>query len=116
MSWLSDKLKAKLQKKKNNSNVGKKYKKTPLKDITFLSGTASSVAVTEHVNDRMQYLINQVGGLEKFADGDFSIEFVDKTNNFTALQLRPSGGNQTRYGVRGGNLCGRRAERGTVGR
>ena len=81
MGFLLDQLKAKLKKRQdsNSDNVAKQFKRIPKKDITFISAESTPDGITNYVNTRMQELISQCGGIDRFVDGDFSVKYVDRS-------------------------------------
>ena len=86
MGFITDQLRKKLANKRKKKQLNKIFKKMPLKDITFMPASAAAEDITAHVNNRMQFLIQQVGGLDKFGEGDFSIQYVDKTKGTDIVQ------------------------------
>ncbi len=79
MGFMLDKLRERLRKKQEKANAVKNFKKIPRKDISFLNSNSTPNELTSFVNNRMIELITQVGGEDKFVEGDFSIEYVDRT-------------------------------------
>ena len=79
MGFMLDKLRERLRKKQEKANAVKNFKKIPRKDISFLSSESTPNDITTFVNNRMIQLITQVGGDDKFVDGDFTVEYVDRT-------------------------------------
>ena len=82
MGFMMDQLREKLKKKQdsNSDNVVKKFKRVPLKDITFISAESTPEDITNYVNSRTQTLINECGGVDRYVDGDFSVKYVDKSS------------------------------------
>jgi|TARA_B100001964_G_C14133411_1_gene554016 hypothetical protein len=58
----------------------------PRKDITYLDGDVSSGAITEHVNERINILINNAGGLDKYEDKGFNIIPITLKNEVNTTQ------------------------------
>ena len=81
MGFMLDKLRERLRKKQEKANAVKNFKKIPRKDISFLSSETTPTQLTNYVNDRMIALIQQVGGEDKFVEGDFTVEYIDRTSS-----------------------------------
>ncbi|MBC8436829.1 hypothetical protein H8D85_00740 [bacterium] len=86
MGFITDQLRKRLADRKKSKKLNKSYQKIPKKDITFLPATTAASSITDHVNLRLQALINQVGGIDKFSEGDFTINFIDKTKESDIIQ------------------------------
>ena len=81
MGFMLDKLRERLRKKQEKANAVKNFKKIPRKDISFLPASSTPSEITEYVNNKMIALITQVGGEDKFVEGDFTVEYIDRTSS-----------------------------------
>ena len=80
MGFMLDQLRKKLKKKQEANNAAKAFKRIPRKDITFLSSESTASQVTEFVNNRTIQLMASVGGEDRFVEGDFSVDYIDRTS------------------------------------
>lgn len=80
MGFMLDQLRKKLRKKQAAANAAKAFKRIPKKDITFLPASSTSNQITDFVNNRTVALMTLVGGEDKFVEGDFSVEYIDRTS------------------------------------
>ena len=88
MGAFLDQLRKRLKEKQDKANAVKSFKKLPKKDITFLPATTAPGDITNYVNARMLELITQSGGEDRFVDGDFTIQYVDKTSPKDFVQTK----------------------------
>jgi len=86
MGFITDQLRKRLEERKKSKKLGATFNKTPKKDITFLPADTPASAMTEHVNNRILFLMNQVGGADKFGEGDFTIQYIDQTKDTDIIQ------------------------------
>ena len=80
MGFMMDQLRKRLKKKQEASNAAKAFKRIPRKDITFLPANYTATQISEFVNTRTLQLISAVGGEDKYVEGDFSVEYIDRTS------------------------------------
>tara|TARA_B100001250_G_C19813988_1_gene797256 strand:+ start:535 stop:984 length:450 start_codon:yes stop_codon:yes gene_type:complete len=80
MGFMLDQLRKKLKKKQAASNAGVSFKRIPRKDITFLPSNTTAGQITNFVNSRTIELITSVGGEDRFIEGDFTVDYIDRSS------------------------------------
>tara|TARA_B100000131_G_C18101883_1_gene606353 strand:- start:612 stop:1046 length:435 start_codon:yes stop_codon:yes gene_type:complete len=88
MGIFLDQLKNRLKKQQEKKNVVKSFKRLPKKDISFLPASTGAQALTDFVNQRTAQLIVEVGGEDRYVDGDFNIQYIDKSTKSDFVKVQ----------------------------
>tara|TARA_B100000131_G_scaffold323098_1_gene379816 strand:- start:4162 stop:4596 length:435 start_codon:yes stop_codon:yes gene_type:complete len=88
MSTFLKQLRERLKKQQEKKNVVSAFKRVPKKDISFLPASSAPETLTSFANQRIAELMASVGGEDKFVDGDFTIQYIDKSSKADFVKVQ----------------------------
>ena len=77
-----DKLRELKARKKASTVSSAKDKEVNRKDITFLPSDSNSTSITEHINSRIDMLMEAAGGSEAYEDKGSTVNFIDDSKGY----------------------------------